>query len=284
MFPNLIYDIGMNNGDDTAYYLRRGFRVIAVEANPKLAATAAERFANEIKSGRLTILNIGIAAEEGEFPFWICEMQSQWSSFDRTMASRDGRPHHEIRVHCRRFGAVLEEFGIPYYLKLDIEGNEILCIQDLDPRTLPKFISVEASDLNLNLMTLLRDRGFRRFKCISQFNFLPLELPPTTEHRRYERAQWLAHTKNPLIRTFRGLGGRSWVNRKLNRSRTYNSWTFPDGSSGPFGDELPGRWLSYDELKTIYEHYLSLFKTKKNTIFWPEGAYSFWTDFHARCD
>jgi putative ABC transport system substrate-binding protein len=34
--PQLIYDVGMNNGDDTAYYLRRGFRVLAIEANPDL--------------------------------------------------------------------------------------------------------------------------------------------------------------------------------------------------------------------------------------------------------
>jgi hypothetical protein len=32
--PGLIYDVGMNNGDDTAYYLRRGFRVVAIEPNP----------------------------------------------------------------------------------------------------------------------------------------------------------------------------------------------------------------------------------------------------------
>jgi FkbM family methyltransferase len=274
----------MNDGNDTAYYLRRGFRVIAVEANPKLVANAAERFANEIKSGQLTILNIGIGAEEGEFPFWICETHPKFSSFDRTMASRDGSPHHEIRVPCRRFETVLKEFGVPHYLKIDIEGNEILCIQDLDPKTLPKFISVEATDLNLSLLTLLRDRGFKQFKCISQYNFLPLELPFTIEHRRYERAQWLADTKNPFVRVFRGLGGRDWIDRKLNRRRNYNGWSFPSGSSGPFGDELPGHWLSYDELKTIYEHYFSLFQAKKQTIFWPNVPYSFWTDFHARCD
>jgi hypothetical protein len=44
MIGNLIYDIGMNNGDDTAYYLQRGFRVIAVEANPALVSQAIQRF------------------------------------------------------------------------------------------------------------------------------------------------------------------------------------------------------------------------------------------------
>jgi len=45
---DLIYDVGMNNGDDTAYYLRRGFRVVAIEANTCLAKCAAERFRTQI--------------------------------------------------------------------------------------------------------------------------------------------------------------------------------------------------------------------------------------------
>ena len=42
----LVFDIGMHNGDDTAYYLSRGYRVLAVEANPSLCASARERFAH----------------------------------------------------------------------------------------------------------------------------------------------------------------------------------------------------------------------------------------------
>jgi len=37
---DLVFDIGMHNGDDTAYYLARGYRVVAVEANPSMCATA----------------------------------------------------------------------------------------------------------------------------------------------------------------------------------------------------------------------------------------------------
>jgi FkbM family methyltransferase len=113
--------------------------VVAIEANTCLAKCAAERFRTQISSGQLRILNIGIAAEEGELPFWICETHSEWSSFDRKIASRDGCPHHEVMVPCRRFDSVLEEFGVPHYLKVDIEGNDILCLQDLNPRRLPKF-------------------------------------------------------------------------------------------------------------------------------------------------
>jgi hypothetical protein len=45
----------MNNGDDTTYYLWRGFRVLAIEANPVLAANAAMRFTGEID--RVNCLN-----------------------------------------------------------------------------------------------------------------------------------------------------------------------------------------------------------------------------------
>ena len=34
----LIYDIGLHRGEDTAYYVARGFNVIAIEANPDLVA------------------------------------------------------------------------------------------------------------------------------------------------------------------------------------------------------------------------------------------------------
>ena len=84
---DLIYDVGMNNGDDTAYYLSLGFRTVAIEANPELVKYAKARFAREIASRRLIILNIGIADQEGELPFWICETNSRWSSFDRAYAS-----------------------------------------------------------------------------------------------------------------------------------------------------------------------------------------------------
>ena len=42
----LILDLGMNNGDDTAYYLTRGFRVVALDANPALCEGARKRFHN----------------------------------------------------------------------------------------------------------------------------------------------------------------------------------------------------------------------------------------------
>ena len=37
MDPKLVYDVGMHRGDDTAYYLHKGYRVVGVQANPAMA-------------------------------------------------------------------------------------------------------------------------------------------------------------------------------------------------------------------------------------------------------
>src|ERR1700728_3852300 len=124
MKAKTVFDVGMNNGNDTAYYLHRGYDVVAIEASPHLVDLVRPRFAKELQNGRLKILNVGIADVEGTIPFWICDSHSEWSSFNRNVAARDNSVHHEILVSTRRFNSIIEEYGVPYYLKVDIEGND----------------------------------------------------------------------------------------------------------------------------------------------------------------
>lgn len=278
MFEDLIYDVGMNNGDDTAYYLHCGFRVVAIEANPALAAQAAKRFACAIAAGKLTIVNCGIAAEAGELAFWICETHTEWSSFDRSSASRDGCPHHSIEIPCRRFRSILEEYGIPFYLKVDIEGNDYLCLEDLKAVDLPKYASVEASDLEL--LRRLSDLGYRRFKCISQRNYLPLEIPLSREYRACERLQWYLGSRNLLLRIARLLGAGRWWRRRLHRTRSVNGWLFPFGSSGPFGEQTLGAWQSYEQMEETFQRFLDLNRAGEPSLFWNDAEDFFWSDFH----
>lgn len=123
---NLIYDVGLHNGDDTAYYLNKGYRVIAIEADPVQADIAKGKFKEYVDREQLLILNIGVAAEEGEFDFYINEIQPEWNSFDLSIASRDGLPYHAIKIETRPFDSIIKKNGVPYYLKVDIEGNDYL--------------------------------------------------------------------------------------------------------------------------------------------------------------
>jgi FkbM family methyltransferase len=80
VIPDLIFDIGCHVGHDTAYYLHRGYRVVAVDANPKLVAQVGERLASHVRAGRLTLLNVGIAATAGEFDLWLSASDTGSSS------------------------------------------------------------------------------------------------------------------------------------------------------------------------------------------------------------
>ena len=281
---DLVYDVGMNNGDDTAYYLSLGFRTVSIEANPELVAQAKLRFAREIALGRLIILNVGIADREGELPFWICETNSRWSSFDRAYASWGDSPTHQIQVPCTPFETILARYGVPHFCKIDIQGNDLLCLEGFKPHKVPKFLSLEALDLNLRSLDILLALGYSLFKCISQSTFVPMQFPPVAEQGIIERAEWLLRSRKFRHRVFRKLGGRAWLQKQLQSTRHRHKWTFPPQSSGGFGDQTLGRWLTCDEMKRALKEFRRRRDAGEESIFWSSDDKSspIWADFHAQ--
>ena len=63
----LIYDFGMHNADDTEIYLRKGFRVVAIEADPSLCEQARKRLSEHVASGELVVVNKAIGERPGHF-------------------------------------------------------------------------------------------------------------------------------------------------------------------------------------------------------------------------
>lgn len=275
MHTDLVYDVGMNNGDDTAYYLHRGYRVVAVEANPKLVEQAKQRFSRAVVAERLIILDVAIAAEEGILPFWICSTRSEWSSFSQAIASRNGSVHYQVDVKTCRFASILEKYGVPYYLKIDIEGNDYLCVEDLTASDLPKYLSIEKSNRSYEILPKLNALSYRGYKCINQNHFLPLQRDPLPEQLKYEHlfGWWQALPwGNKFFRR---------VIAKLNDTRRLGSWQFPYGSSGSFGEDTLGRWQTFDEFMETLNFFQKQCEIGQHSIFWDNARdFSFWADFH----
>jgi len=293
MTRQLIIDVGMHNGDDTHYYLHRGFNVLAIEADPTLVEQAKDRFREYIKDDRLQILNIGIADIEGEKDFYICDSNTVWNTFNKEELVSRKVEFKAVKVPCKKFDWVLKRYGIPFYLKIDIEGNDHLCIDALKVGNLPKYISTEAWGNNtlerLDVLDKLHKLGYTKFKCISQFHFIALEKIMTKNVQKYQKLKQVTTSKNLLIRLFRKIIGIEKFYRKINeletKFRTVEGYVFPEGSSGPFGEDTPGKWMNINEIKDVYKYYLDLFNKDVESIFWRKGFhYSFWTDFHASKD
>ena len=147
MQDSLIFDIGCHRGEDSDFYLKKGFRVIAVEANPALCRELKQKFADQIADGRFVIVEKAIAEQAGEVEFFVNEKASIWGTIRAEMVKRNqysGAMFTKIVVPAITFASLVEQFGIPYYLKIDIEGADLLCQEGLLPfRKRPRFVSFE---------------------------------------------------------------------------------------------------------------------------------------------
>jgi len=259
----IIYDVGVNDGCDTAYYLHKGFRVVGIEASPVAAQRLRERFAAEIADGSFILLNIGIAAEAGEFPFWICDDHPEWSSFDPDIASRQSCKHHSVNVITATFSDVVAEYGVPYFCKIDIEGNDALCVEGLTPLTAPPYISIELNPLTESAIWKLAKLGYTGFKIISQ-NTL------ATPNRLISTAI-LNLPSGKLLYPCMGL------ERRLRGRLKDGDWRFAFGSSGPFAEETGGKWETERHVTELW-HSLR----KLNAKWKVNDGGGDWYDLHAK--
>jgi FkbM family methyltransferase len=211
---NLIFDVGMNEGSDTAFYLAKGFRVIAVEANPALAKKAHARFAAEVNSGSLRIIAKAVGLSRGRIRFFL-HRKDDWSATTR-LPDWEDQDVECIEVDCVPLDDLIRDHGVPHYLKIDIEGSDLEAVRSLARLPdLPTYVSAEAHTPQVALV--LHDLGYRNFKLIDQ-----------------------GHGKR---------AGLPWVPRE----GVYVHQTFTGLHSGPFGEETPGPWRSLDQVLADFE-------------------------------
>ena len=214
-FPESYYvvDVGMHDGADSMYYARRGFKVIAYEANPVLAAAGVNKFSEF--NFDITVRNFAISDAAGQtVKFFVNKQRPQWSSLDAKLGSRAGGAD-EIAVATCNLADELARLGDKIHMiKIDIEGYDFVALKQISHlRHKPAFISVENG--GARFINLLHDMGYSKFKFANQKYNSVQRILPNSKHGHRVDSTFLPH------------------------------------SSGPFGDDLPGRWLSMAEALRI---------------------------------
>lgn len=224
----LIYDIGMHRGEDTDYYLSKGFRVIGFEANPQLIQNCKIRFQDAIATKRLHIVEGAIAASHhgDKVTFFDHPRHTIWGTIESNWTDRNSKLGYEsetITVDRVDIVECYNVFGIPHYLKIDIEGADKVVLEGLksaDAR--PQFVSIESEKVDFSglraELLLLRDLGYTKFKAVQQ------ECIP----------------------------GRTIVAITLD-GREFQ-YTFGRDSSGPFGNDVSQPWLTFEEVLQEYKN------------------------------
>jgi FkbM family methyltransferase len=212
------------------YYLRKGFRVVGFEAHPGLVDAARRQFAAELADGRLQIVSGAITAQgQDSLTLYTHSRLSGWSTTAPRRADRNEvmGPSAPVTVPAVDFAACLREYGVPHYLKIDIEAADMLCLEalrDVEPEQRPRYTSIEAESETWSSVVrqfdTLEQLGYSRFAIVQQAT----------------------------------IGGR--VGRITTRDGSTIPYCFKNYSSGPFGEDLPGPWLDRQEALRRYRRIL----------------------------
>ena len=87
----------MHKGEDTDYYLRRGFNVVGIEANPDLAELCKIRFQDAIAPERLHIVEGAIAPPSTEKTVTFFK-NTLWSGAPSTLGGQRGTHRSDGRA------------------------------------------------------------------------------------------------------------------------------------------------------------------------------------------
>jgi len=217
---DLVFDVGSHRGEDTEFYLKKGYTVLAFEADPELVAATKARFAEAIASGRLVMIEGAIAPPGAAktIKFFKNLKLSVWGTIDperSKLNDGNGAPSIEIEVPVVDFAKILSEYGAPQFVKIDIEGADQFVLKTIfehDER--PPQISWESDKTSLREVEIEIENafaaGYTDFKLVQQ------KLIPGS------------------VISSRTLAGEPFSHR------------FPDGASGAFGEDLGGQWVDKD--------------------------------------
>lgn len=228
---DLVFDVGAHKGEDSEFYLKLGYRVVGIEANPELATDLKNRYQREIERGTFAVVDKAISEKPGTISFFVNKKLSVWGTADPEWAKRNkgmGADSEEIKVESIRFAEVIERHGCPHYLKIDVEGADMLCVRALLGMSCrPTYISVESNKTSwralMDEFDTFERLGYRRFKVVDQ--------------RLHRNGQYKTRS-GPMV-----------------------SHQFVGGTTGPFGDDLEGPWLTRQQAIRAYIPIFLLYKT-----------------------
>lgn len=149
--PNkLIFDIGANKGNKVNAFLKMGFKVVAVEPEKKSLSTLHYRF----KHKKVSIVEKGVSDKEGTLTINVAEGRSGLNTLSDkwvgSLGSKETNRWEEEHAFKKSYEVPITtleklflEFGVPYYIKIDVEGYEKNVIKGLERS--PSFISFETN-------------------------------------------------------------------------------------------------------------------------------------------
>lgn len=164
---DLCFDIGAHKGNRTAIFLKLRARVVAVEPQESCIKYLQSKFG---KNPNFVLVEKGLANKEEEFTMSICEKEDSISTFSKkwkTGRLSNYKWNKKKLVQVTTLDALIKEFGLPVFCKIDVEGFEYQVLKGLSRPI--KYLSFEFTkefldDTNICIDYLL-SLGYTQFNC-----------------------------------------------------------------------------------------------------------------------
>lgn len=133
----LLFDIGANRGDATRAGLDKGYRVIALEPAPRVFSQLVKTF---IYNNRVIPLRLAVSdTNDTRVPFYeasedgLSSLNKDWLTLNSLPYA--GKPFQEIFVNTVTLDSLIDLYGNPDLIKIDVEGAEWQVLRGLTKKT-----------------------------------------------------------------------------------------------------------------------------------------------------
>jgi FkbM family methyltransferase len=201
----LLFDIGANRGDATIAGIEKGYKVIALEPAPRVFAELVRNF---IYEPNVVPLRLAVSETGGErIEFYECvedglsTMEKSWLT-DPTMPY-NGKEFRTIYVNTCTMDWLVEQYGKPDLIKIDVEGAEWSVLRGMTKHSgkIALEWTQETMGEHNKQLQYLKSIGYTKFK----FQFIE-------DHLLEPEEDWRPITKN--------------VNLEFIRKEQEEWWTF----------------------------------------------------------
>jgi FkbM family methyltransferase len=174
---DLVFDVGVNLAQKALAFAKCGARVIAVEPNQLCFPTIRR----EMKGKDYVLVPKALAAQPGQMILNVVGTESTASLRTDWQPLKEHGNCRQMPVEVTTLDALIEEYGVPDFCKIDVEGFELEVLEGLTRPLKMVTFEYHASERGRMMACL------RKLECLSpiKINFISIN----GDH--FELAEWL---------------------------------------------------------------------------------------------
>jgi FkbM family methyltransferase len=174
----MFFDIGANIGKWSLENISSCEKIVAVEASP---STFARLLENTKYENKIICVNYAVCNSDEEFiDFFDCNNADTLSTINKDWLDSEKSRFYKkcdydiIKCKTNTIDKLIEQYGLPDLIKIDVEGGEFECLKSLTQKVNNICFewASETNDITFNCLDYLNNLGYTEFALQYEDNYL----------------------------------------------------------------------------------------------------------------